>query len=35
MLVPTTQPIKVNITISLMVVSEEERANKGRMSQKK
>lgn len=35
MLHPTTQPINVNITISLMDVSEQERASKGGRSQKK
>lgn len=35
MLIPTTQPMNVNITISLMDVSEQERASKGGMSQKK
>ena len=35
MLHPTTQPINVNITISLMDVSEQERASKGGRSQEK
>ena len=35
MLSPTTQVLKKNKRISLMEVSEEERASKGGMSQKK
>ena len=35
MLVPKTQLLDMNSIISLMDASEEERANKGGMSQKK